>query len=109
MTQLQTKINGPYSDILLRKTMNDGGRQCVWISDTPPATHAGKGSSLALIGRRVASHDVKGREKSLYCHRGSRVAVQIPARNDARESGDTCLGQSGLCLAEGQTCSECGK
>ena len=54
MTQLQTKINGPYSDILLRKTMNDGGRQCVWISDTPPATHAGKGSSLTLIGRRAS-------------------------------------------------------
>ena len=54
MTQRQTKINGPYSDILLRKTMNDGGRRDVWISDTPPATHAVKGFSLALIGRRAS-------------------------------------------------------
>ena len=35
--------------------------------------------------------------------------MRIPARNDTRASGDTCLGQSDLCLAEGQTCSECGK
>ena len=49
---------------------------------------------------QVASHDVKGREKYLYCHRGSRVAMRIPARNEARASGDTCLEQSGLCLAE---------
>ena len=54
MTQRQTKINGQYSDILLRKTMNDGGRRDVWISDTPPATHAVKGFSLALIGRRAS-------------------------------------------------------
>ena len=54
MTQCQTKINGPYSDILLCKTMNDGGRRDVWISDTPPATHGMKGFSLALIGRRAS-------------------------------------------------------
>ena len=54
MTQLQTKINRPYSDILLRKTMDGGGRRDVWISDTPPATLAVKGFSLALIGRRVS-------------------------------------------------------
>ena len=54
MTQHQTKINGPYSDILLRKTMNDSGRRDVWISDTPPATLAVKGFSLALIGRRAS-------------------------------------------------------
>ena len=54
MTQLQTKINRPYSDILLRKTMNGGGRRDVWISDTPPATHAVKGFSLALIGCRAS-------------------------------------------------------
>ena len=51
MTQHEMKINGPYSDILLRKTMNDSGRRGVWISDTPPATLAVKGFSLALIGR----------------------------------------------------------
>ena len=51
MTQLQTKINRPYSDILLHKTMDGGGRRDVWISDTPPVTHAVKGFSLALIGR----------------------------------------------------------
>ena len=54
MTQLQTKINGPYSDILLCKTMNDGGRRDVWIIDTPPVTHAVKGFSLALIGHRAS-------------------------------------------------------
>ena len=43
MTQHQMKINGPYSDILLRKTMNDSGRRGVWISDTPPVTPAVKG------------------------------------------------------------------
>ena len=44
MTQLQTKINRPYInisiDILLRKTMDGGGRRDVQISDTPPATLA---------------------------------------------------------------------
>ena len=54
MTQLQTKINRPYSDILLRKTMDGGGRRDVWISDTPPATHTVKGFSLALNGRRAS-------------------------------------------------------
>ena len=54
MTQYQTKINGPYSDILLRKTMNDGGRRDVRISITPPATHAVRGFSLTLIGRRAS-------------------------------------------------------
>ena len=51
MTKLQTKINRPYSDILLRKTMDGGGWRDVWISHTPPATLAVKGFSLALIGR----------------------------------------------------------
>ena len=54
MTQLQTKINRPYSDILLHKTMDDGGRRDVWISDTPPATHAVKGFPFALIGHRAS-------------------------------------------------------
>ena len=54
MMQLQTKINRPYSDILLRKTMDGGGRRDVWFSDTPPVTHAVKGFSLALIGRRAS-------------------------------------------------------
>ena len=38
MTQHQMKINGPDSDILVRRTMDDRGRRGVWISDTPPAT-----------------------------------------------------------------------
>ena len=54
MTQLQTKINRPYSDILLCKTMDGGGRRDVWISDTLPATHVVKGFSLALIGRQAS-------------------------------------------------------
>ena len=53
-------LNGPHSDILLRKTMNDGGRRYVWISDTPPATPAGKGSSLTLIGRRASVGGLAG-------------------------------------------------
>ena len=32
-------------------TLNDGGRWDVRISITPPATHAGRGLSLTLIGR----------------------------------------------------------
>ena len=39
MTQLLTKINRPYSDILLCKTMYGGGRRDVCTSDTPPAAH----------------------------------------------------------------------
>ena len=35
MTQLLTKINGPYSDMLLRKTMHGGGRRGVCTSATP--------------------------------------------------------------------------
>ena len=54
MTQCQTKINGPYSDTLLYKTMNDGGRRDVRISITPTATHAGRGFSLTLIGHRAS-------------------------------------------------------
>ena len=54
MTQYQAKINGPYLDTLPRMTLNDGGRWDVWISVTPPATHAGRGPSLALIGRRAS-------------------------------------------------------
>ena len=54
MSQLQTKINGLYSDMLPRKTMNDGGQRDVWISDTLPVTHAVKGFSLTLIGRRAS-------------------------------------------------------
>ena len=34
--------------------MNDAGRRDVCISDTPPATHAGKWFSLTLIGRRAS-------------------------------------------------------
>ena len=52
--QHQMKINGPDSDILFRKTMNDSGRRGVWISDTLPATLAVKEFSLALIGRRAS-------------------------------------------------------
>ena len=54
MTQLLTKINRPYSDILLRKTMHGGGRRGVCTRDTPPAAHAMEGFSLALIGRRAS-------------------------------------------------------
>ena len=54
MTQYQAKINGPYLDTLPRMTLNDGGRWDVRISITPPATHAGRGPSLALIGRRAS-------------------------------------------------------
>ena len=53
MTQHQMKINGPYSGILVRKTMNDSGRRCIADPHTPPATvmtHAVKGFSLTLIG-----------------------------------------------------------
>ena len=50
-----TKINGPYSDMLLRKTMYDGGgRRGVCTSDTPPAAYPTTGFSLALIGRRAS-------------------------------------------------------
>ena len=54
MTQYQAKINGPFVDTLPRMTLNDGGRWDVRISVTPPATHAGKGPSPALIGRRAS-------------------------------------------------------
>ena len=43
MTQHQMKINGPDSDILVRRTMDDRGRRGVWISNTPPATLTVKG------------------------------------------------------------------
>ena len=48
------KINGPHSDILVRRTMDDRGRQGVWISDTPPATLTVKGLSTVLIGHRAS-------------------------------------------------------
>ena len=54
MTQHQMKINGPDSDILTRRTMDDRGRRGVWISDTPPATLTVKGFSPVLIGRRAS-------------------------------------------------------
>ena len=54
MTQLLTKINGPYSDILLCETMYGSGRRGVCTSDTPPAAHPAAGFSLALIGRRAS-------------------------------------------------------
>ena len=50
MTQLLTKINRPYSDILFRETMNGSGWRCVCTSDTPRAAHPAAGLSLALIG-----------------------------------------------------------
>ena len=50
-----TKINGPYSDMLLRKTRYDGGgRRGVCTSDTAPAAYPTTGFSLALIGRRAS-------------------------------------------------------
>ena len=54
MTQYQAKINGPFVDTLPRMTLNNGGRWDVRISVTPPATHAGKVPSPALIGRRTS-------------------------------------------------------
>ena len=36
MTQFLTKINGPYSDMLLSKTIYGGGRWGVCTRDTPP-------------------------------------------------------------------------
>ena len=54
MTQLLTKINGPYSDMLLRKTMYGGGQRGVCTSDTPPAAYPTTGFLLALIGRRAS-------------------------------------------------------
>ena len=60
MTQHQMKINGPDSDILVRRTMDDSGRRGVWISDTPPATLTVKGFSLALIGRRASVGSSEG-------------------------------------------------
>ena len=54
MTQCQAKINGPYLDTLPRMTLNDRGQWDVRIIVTLPATHAGRGPSLALIGHRVS-------------------------------------------------------
>ena len=54
MTQCQAKINGPFVDTLSRMTLDDGGRWDVRISITLPETHAGKGPSPALIGRRAS-------------------------------------------------------
>ena len=49
MTQHRTKINGPYSDLLVRRTMDDRGRRGVWISDTlPPGRRATVGGSEGL-------------------------------------------------------------
>ena len=53
MTQHRTKINGPYSDIFVHRTMDDRGRRGVWISDTPPATLPVMGLSTVSIGRRA--------------------------------------------------------
>ena len=61
MTQLLTKINRPYSDILFRETMYDSGRRCVRTSDTPPAAHPAAGRLLALIGRRASVGGSVGR------------------------------------------------
>ena len=60
MTQHQMKINGPDSDILVGRTMDDRGRRGVWISDTPPATLTVKGLSTGLIGRRLAVNNPPG-------------------------------------------------
>ena len=54
MTQLLTKINRPYSDMLLRKTMYGGGQRGVCSSDTPPAAYSAAGFLLSLIGRRAS-------------------------------------------------------
>ena len=54
MTQLLTKINRPYSDILFRETVHGSSRRCVCTSDTLPAAHPAAGLSLALIGRRAS-------------------------------------------------------
>ena len=54
MTQCQAKINGPDVDTLSCVTLDDGGRWDMRISVTPPAMHAGKGLSPALIGRRTS-------------------------------------------------------
>ena len=54
MTQDQAKINGLFVDTLPHMTSKDGGRWDVRISVTPPATHVGKGPSLALIGRHAS-------------------------------------------------------
>ena len=54
MTQLLTKINRWYSDILFRETMYDSGRRCVCTSDTPLAAHSAAEFSLALIGPRAS-------------------------------------------------------
>ena len=54
MTQHQMKLNGPDSDILIHRTMDDSGRRGVWISVAPPATLTVKGFSPALIGRRAS-------------------------------------------------------
>ena len=40
---------------------------------------------------------MKGREKSIYCHRGSLVAMRIPARNDAR-ARETVFWDSLVCV-----------
>ena len=54
MTQHQMKINGPNSDILVRRTIDDRGRRGVCISNTPPPTLPVKGLSTVLIGRRAS-------------------------------------------------------
>ena len=54
MTQFLTKINRPYSDIMLSKTMYGGSRRGVCTSDTPPEACSAAGFSFALIGRRAS-------------------------------------------------------
>ena len=54
MTQFLTKINRPYSDMMLSKTMYGGGRRGVCTSDTPPEACSAAGFPLALIGRRAS-------------------------------------------------------
>ena len=51
MTQFLTKINGPYSDMMLSETMYGGGRRGVCTSDTTPEACSAVGFSLSLIGR----------------------------------------------------------
>ena len=54
MTQCQAKIKGSVVYILKRVILDDGGLWDIRISVTPPATHAGKGLSPAVIGRRAS-------------------------------------------------------
>ena len=48
MTQFLTKINRPYSDMMLSETMYGGDRRDVCTSDTPPEACSAAGFSLSL-------------------------------------------------------------